>query len=95
MKELERTCVDNFSIDDAISLEELESAKEKVKYIEIENLFLDKEKIILDDKKLNLFLNGVMLTYQLEDGVYRIFNNNTFIGIGVVNNRLLKRDVII
>ncbi len=95
MKELKRTNVDGFSIENAISIEELEKLKEEVKYIEIEEIFLDKEKIILDDKKLNLFLNGVMLTYELEDGIYRIYNNNTFIGIGTVNNKLLKRDVII
>ena len=95
MKDLERTSVDIFSIENAITLEELENRKENVKFIEIEDIFSNKEKIILDEKKLKLFLNGVMLTYELPDGIYKIYNDNRFIGLGIIKNRLLKRDVVI
>lgn len=95
MKKLERTSVDIFSIENAITLEELENRKESAKFIEIEDIFADKEKIILDENKLKLFLNGVMLTYELPDGIYQIYNDNKFIGLGILKNRLLKRDVII
>jgi len=44
---------------------------------------------------LQLFLNGVKLTWQVEDGIYKIYNNGNFIGIGTVKNNLLKRDIII
>ena len=46
-------------------------------------------------QKLELFLNGVQLTRELGDGVYRIYNNNKFIGLGIINDNLLKRDVVI
>ena len=51
--------------------------------------------INLDSKRLQLFLNGVKLTWQVEDGIYKIYNNGNFIGIGTVKNNLLKRDIII
>ena len=44
---------------------------------------------------IELFLNGVQLTHDLEDEVYRIYNNNNFIGLGIVKNKLLKRDIVI
>ena len=58
-------------------------------------MFYNSEKIILEDRKLELFLNGVKLTNKKRDGIYKIYNNNKFIGIGVVKDELLKRDIII
>jgi len=37
----------------------------------------------------------VQLSFELEDGIYRIYSNQNFIGIGIVKNKLLKRDVIV
>ena len=53
------------------------------------------KKIDLNDRKLQLFLNGVMLTFHENDGVYRIYNNQKFIGLGVIKKELLKRDIVI
>lgn len=95
MKELKRICVDKFEIKDAISLEQLENIKLDNKIISIEEIFKDNLKIDLNNRKLELFLNGVQLTYKLNDGLYRIYNNNIFIGLGIVKNKLLKRDIVI
>ncbi len=95
MKDLKRTKVDTFSIENAISLENLDYKNIEEKLITIEKIFLDKLQINLNDKKLELFLNGVQLTYELKDDVYRIYNHNKFIGLGIINNKLLKRDVVI
>lgn len=95
MKELQRISVDKFTIEDSINLEELNQDIAHQKLITIENIFNDKEKIYLNDKGLELFLNGVQLTRELGDGLYRIYNNNKFIGLGVINNKLLKRDIVI
>jgi len=51
--------------------------------------------IKLNDRKKELFLNGVNLTYNMEDGLYRIYNNEQFLGLGIVKKKLLKRDVVI
>lgn len=95
MKELIRTKVNDFTIEQAITIEELEIKKQNIEIITIEDLFKQNKAIYLDDRKYELFLNGVMLTYQLEDGLYRIYHNKQFVGLGVINNRLLKRDVVV
>ena len=95
MKELQRTSVNEFNIEDSISLEELENINVLEKIISIEEIFKDKPIIDLNNRKLELFLNGVQLTHDLEDELYRIYNNNNFIGLGIVKNKLLKRDIVI
>ena len=59
------------------------------------NIELLNQKIELLDYKLNLFLNGVKITQIEDNGLYKIYNNNQFVGIGVIENNLLKRDIII
>ena len=100
MKELKRTRVDNFRIEDSISLEELEQNKDNEEFlknnvISIEKVFENKNKINLNKRKTELFLNGVKLTYNLEDDIYLVYSNNVFLGLGIVQNKLLKRDVIV
>lgn len=97
MCELQRLQVGRFEISDSITLEELENKKEDIdsKIITIEELFKNHEKIDLDDKKLKLFLNGVQLSRKEQDGIYKIYSNNKFIGIGCLKQKLLKRDIII
>ena len=95
MKELQRTAVDKFKIEQSIDLENLNKEIAEKNLITIENIFDDKDKIELNDRKLELFLNGVQLTHELEDNTYRIYNKNKFIGLGIVKNNLLKRDIVI
>lgn len=97
MSELIRTNVNEFTLVKSYTLEELEQNKENIseKIITIEELFKDKEKIVLNDRKCELLLNGVMLTYKLKDGIYCIYSKEKFIGLGVIKDELLKRDVII
>ena len=94
-KELERISVDEFTITESIQLDDLDENLIKDKIISIETIFKEKSNINLDDRKLELFLNGVQLSWNLSNGIYKIYNNNTFIGLGIIKDRLLKRDVII
>ena len=94
MKELNRTKVGEFSIDDSITIEQLENGNYN-NFITVEDYFKNYENINLNEKKLQLFLNGVQLTCNLEDVIYRIYFDNEFIGIGTVKNNLLKRDIIL
>lgn len=92
MKELRRTMVDRFLIKDAIKLEDVKEDK----IITIETIFENYPKIELNETTITHFLNGVLLTNKVDDGLYRIYNNdNKFLGLGIVKNELLKRDVIL
>ncbi len=97
MKELTRTNVNEFKLGNAVTIDEIKEnsliVKEKV--INIETIFKDKPELKLNDRKKELFLNGVRLTFEEPNDIYRIYNNNEFIGLGIVQDNLLKRDVII
>ena len=98
MKELTRIKVDKFKLEDALTFEELESNKENIEkcLIKMEDVFSNLSKITLNKRKEELFLNGVMLDFQYEDGLYNIYNtSNNYLGTGTVKNKLLKRDVIL
>lgn len=95
MEELQRIKVNNFKIEDSVLLDDIALENVEENLIKIEKVFKEKDKIELDNKKLELFLNGVKLTYDLPKDIYRIYNNKQFIGIGIVENKLLKRDIVI
>lgn len=98
MKELKRMQVGDFNIEDSVTVEEVEKNINFVndRIISIERLFGDKASIKLEKRKVELLLNGVKLTQNCDDGVYRIYDDeDVFLGIGVVERRLLKRDVIV
>ena len=95
MKELQRTKVGTFTIEQSIAVEDLNEKNIKEYIITIEELFKDLKNIELNEKKLQLFLNGVKLSFDLKEGIYKIYSNEQFIGIGVIKDKLLKRDIII
>ena len=95
MKELQRTRVGTFIIEQSVLVEDLNKENVEKHIITIEKLFENLENIELNEKKLQLFLNGVKLSFDLKDGIYKIYSKKQFIGIGVVNEKLLKRDIIV
>lgn len=108
MKELNRIRVGEFTINQAISLTKIDKIiKQSLSnesnnillgdyMISIESFFKNHDSIKLNNNRLNPFLNGVMLKYSLNDGVYRIYNEkDEFIGTGTIKNDFLKRDIIL
>ena len=105
MKSLKRIQVGDFKIEDSITIDELQKIVENTeiekdelenKIISVEKIFENSPLIKLDDRKLGLFLNGVMLTQKYDDGIYKIYNKtNEFVGTGTIQNNLLKRDIIL
>ena len=101
LSNLRRIKVDKFDINQSVTLEELEENKDndefKNKYLlKTEDVFKDLKIITLNRRKEELFLNGVKLTFNVDDGLYNIYGENKkYIGIGIVENNLLKRDVVI
>ena len=92
MKELNRTKVGIFDIKDAVKIDDNNLIKH---IISIENIFEDKEKIDINNNELKMFLNGMLLKYDLTNDIYKIYNNKKFIGLGIVKDKELKRDVVL
>ena len=101
MKELKRTKVGKFEIKQSVTVEELEKNISNTEYmdehfISIEKAFVDQKDVIITENRIKHFLNGVKLSFDLKDGLYRIYDEkNNFIGIGNVDNKLLKRKIIL
>lgn len=100
MSKLIRLKVGEFSIENSITIEQIEKSKNQEKTI-IENLitieqqFKKCESIILNKKQLEQFLNGMKIKQDKKDGIYKIYNENNFIGLGEIKEGRLKRDIII
>ena len=97
MSSLHRIQVGDFNINDAVYIKDLKNNFNNVcdKYfISFEKFFENKDKINLEEKVFNKFVNGVKIYYEIDDGVFPVYFNNTFVGTGLVENRILKRDIL-
>lgn len=107
MKELNRTKVGDFKIEDSIKVKELEENILKhnlSKIITIEEVFKEKEKVELTDNEIKKYLNGVQIPVNEiysktnnnnNEEICRVYYKNKFIGLGVIKNEKLKRDIVI
>ena len=99
MKELNRLQVGEFYIKDAVTISEM---KEKIEagnlesIITIEDIFKNNPQIQLEQEQIEPYINGVKINTEKTNGVYRIYKpNGTFIGLGIIENSKLKRDLVI
>lgn len=101
MKSLNRIKVGRFLLQESITIEELEKNYNNTdfmnkNFITIEKLFAQNPSIKVNSQRIKHFLNGVKLSFKLEDNLYRIYNEqDKFIGIGSLKNELLKREIIL
>lgn len=95
MKNLKRLQVGKFNIKDAVYIDDIDLKNVNDHLITPEEILRGIPCINLGEKKLKLFLNGVQLTANNIDGLYKIYVANKFIGTGTIKKGLLKRDIII
>jgi len=101
MYALERIKVDKFDIQNAITLEDLEKISSDEKYVDsllikMEDLFKEYPRVDLNLDKEKLFLNGAKLTLRdKEDGLYNVYVDNIYYGLGTIEKHILKRDIVI
>ncbi len=81
MKELRRTRIGKFKIEDA------------GKFIELKDII--DNRIEVENKDIRKLLNGVKIKVDKKDGLVNIYNNKYFLGIGQIEKGMLKRKVII
>ena len=100
MSNLIRLQVGEFSIENSITIENIEKSNNPEEtimknLITIEQQFHYCENIILNQKQLEQFLNGMKIKQDKKEGIYKIYNENKFIGLGEIKEGKLKRDIII
>lgn len=98
MQNLVRLQVGEFNVKDSITLtmeneKDLEIIEKNI--ISVEKIFGEYPKLDIEPSRIKHFLNGVKITQNVKDGIYRIYTENKFIGIGIVRLKLLKRDIIL
>lgn len=95
MSALQRTKVGEFDLEKAITVEELENEQiVQNSLITPEQLFINKPEIKLVSEELVKFLNGMTLKKENENGLYRVYVEGKFIGIGDISNNRLKREYV-
>ena len=95
MKNLKRLQVGEFNIKDVVYIDKIDLKNVNEHLITLEEILRGIPCINLGEKKLKLFLNGVQLTANNIDGLYKIYVANKFIGTGTIKKGLLKRDIIL
>lgn len=95
MKNLKRLQVGEFNIKDAVYIDDIDLKNVNEHLITLEEILRETPCINLSEKKLKLFINGVQLTANNIDGLYKIYVTNKFIGTGTIKKGLLKRDIIL
>ncbi len=85
---LERTKQDIFSIDMTVDVDDCSDKS----IMEIDKAFSNLKSLKLDPMISKKFTNGARIEYKTNpDGVYKVYNfENIFIGLGSINNKILK-----
>ena len=106
MSNLQRIKVNDFSIDEAITFEELENNKNDLNWLKSHSYTMKQvmsylPRIDLNINRLDYFINGgkiqvdsIQKNIEINDGSYNIYSDDKYIGIGIVKDRYLKRDII-
>lgn len=95
MSELMRTKSSVFTIENALTLEQIkekaEAGKVKDIIVSVDELFSDLEKIVLTEDYTAKILNGMFLNVKLPDGKYRVYGfDGAFICVGQILDGTLK-----
>lgn len=90
MSALDRTQCGIFNYSNGVSVEELKNASDVEKYIIPADEAVSFEKLILTSKQAEKILNGVFENYGFNDGIYRVYNESEFWGVGESQNGILK-----
>lgn len=89
---INRTAIGNYSLKDALTLEEIKHnySQGAINFFRPLETFFDFNTIELKDSECFKFRNGIKLPTNEKDGYYRISSDKTFVGYGVVEDNNLK-----
>lgn len=90
MKTLSRDACGIFDYSNGVTLEEFENSTDAEKYLIAPDLAVDFPPLVLTDSEATRILNGLFDDKGYKDGVYRVYNEKDFWGIGIAEKGVLR-----
>ena len=90
MSKLTRTRCGIFTLENGVSIQQFKEEKGVEKYLIPSDNAVSFEKLNLNKNQAQKILDGVFENYGFADGVYRVYNENSFIGVGRVEKGVLR-----
>lgn len=90
MSALERTACGIFDIESGVTVEEFTASDNPEKYLIPAENAVSFPKIRLSERQATKILNGVFENIGAADGVYRVYNENEFWGVGTAEGGVLR-----
>ena len=90
MSKLTRTKCGIFTMENGVELEEFKKFTEADTCIIAPDRAVNFEKLVLSKKQAQKILDGVYENYGFSNGVYRVYNEGAFIGVGKVEKGILR-----
>ena len=90
MSKLTRTRCGIFTMGNGIGVDEFKASENVEKYVIAPDLAVSFDKLDLTSKQAQKILDGVYENYGFADGTYRVYNQGAFIGVGKVENGILR-----
>ena len=90
MSGLERTASGKFDLSNAVSVEDFKASDNPEKYIIPSDFAVDFPKLILSSERAQKILDGVFENHGYADGIYRVYNQDDFWGIGQAKDGVLR-----
>ena len=92
--ELRRTKVGKVTVDEAVPLSELSKDNIKSLLIPMDEL-LDMPEIKIPPESKGRFKNGTRIRVEAPDGLYKVYSDGEFLGVGIVKSNLLKPEKVL
>lgn len=90
MSKLTRTACGVFNMQNGITVEQLASSENPEQLLIPADSVINFEKLNLTKTQAQKILDGVYENYGFNDGIYRVYNEGAFIGVGSVNGGILR-----
>ena len=90
MSKLTRTACGVFNMQNGVTPQELFNATNPERYLIKADSVINFEKLNLTKVQAQKILDGVYENYGFSDGIYRVYNQGEFIGVGTVNDGILR-----
>ena len=90
MSALDRRAAGIFDYSNGVTVEEFMDCSDAEKYIIPADEAVSFEKLVLSNERATKILNGVYENYGVKDGIYRVYNESEFWGVGQAQDGTVK-----